>query len=137
MNMLIPNVPHHRRHTSIQAVFMQQGLRPERSNNTKLIVVLTQTSLLWEPALFGKSKDSDPQSFCIDCALVLSFSNFPRIKQHHQIRHYGLAMWKWLLFVTNKTRNYKDDLAEPSNTTRALKTTVRFAALRHLNFQCF
>lgn len=137
--MVIAHLPHQRRHTSMQAVRVRgQGQRPERSMDTNLAVVLIQTSLLlWEPALLGKSRESDPQSFCRDNSWILSSSNSPRIWQHYPTRPYGLATWKWLLFVTNKTTNYKHGLAELTNTTLALKTTVRFVALRHLNFQSF
>lgn len=138
MNRSIPNLPHHRRHTSMQVVGIEQGQRPERCTDTKLAMVLIQTSLLSsgnQPCLGRVGIQTLRASRDIIHQFSLSIS--PRTRERYQTRHYRLVTWKWLLFVTIKTRNHEDALVEPSNTTPALKRTVRFGSLRHLNFQPF
>ena len=65
MNKSIQNLPHHRRHTSMQVVFIEQGQRPERNTDTKLAVVLIQTSLF--------SSESQP---CLERMGIQTFRAF-------------------------------------------------------------
>lgn len=138
MNRSIANLPRHRRHTSMQVVGTEQGQRPDRRADSKLAVVLIRTSLFSsgnQPCLgrVGIQSLSASRDIIRQCPLSIS----PRTWGRYQTRHYRLAMWKWFLFVTTKTRNYADALVEPSYTTPTLKRTVSFVTLRHLNFQPF
>lgn len=104
----------------------------------KLAVVLIQISLFSsgnQPCLGTVGLQTLRASRDITHEFSLSIS--PRIWERYRIRCYNLASWKGLLFVTTKTRNYEDALVKPSNTTPALKRTVSFVTLRHLNFPSF
>lgn len=122
----------------MQVVCTEWGQRPGRCMDIKLAVVLIQTSLFSsgnQPCLgtVGLQTLRASRDFTHQFSLSIS----PRIWERYRIRCYDLASWKGLLFVTTNTRNYEDALVKPSNTTPALKRTVSFVTLRHLNFQSF
>lgn len=54
MRMSIPNLPHERTQTRMDAVFMEQGQRPERSTSVKLAGLIQTSFLLWEAASIEK-----------------------------------------------------------------------------------